>query len=148
MPVLCDPKMVCCRDTLNSPGLAIESYRTTTDLVGPTFHAAHDTPNTSDVSDADVSDARPADTMDADVFEVPSSGAGEIAVDEPSDIPEGLAEQSIEFESRFSDTSTVVVDYFPFGNPGAPIPGVAQGHSSYAQYRATQGDSIWAPFRS
>jgi hypothetical protein len=45
-------------------------------------------------------------------------------------------------------TSSVVVDIFPFGNPGAPIPGVPQGRSSYAHFRATQGDTVWAPFRS
>jgi hypothetical protein len=98
--------------------------------------------------------------MDVDAFEVLSRGdgllmtanTGEIAVDdsERSDAPEGLAEQSIEFESLFSDISTVFVDHFPFGKPGAPISrsGAPQGLSSYAQFRATQGDSIWAPFQS
>ena len=84
--------------------------------------------------------------MDADAFEVLTQGRIIADDSDPSD----LAEESIEFESHFSDGSIVVVDHFPFGNPGAPIPGMAQGMSSHAQFRAThwQGDSIWAPFQS
>ena len=80
------------------------------------------------------------DTSDAD------TNPGEIAVDEPADVPEELAEHSIEFESRFTDM--VVIESFPFGNPGAPIPGVTQGPTSYDSFRARHGDSIWAPFKS
>jgi len=84
--------------------------------------------------------------MDADAFEVLTQGR--ISADD-SDPPDP-AEGSIEFESHFSDVSMVVVDHFPFGKPGAPIPGMAQGLPSHAQFRAThwQGDSIWAPFQS
>ena len=71
-----------------------------------------------------------------------TANTGEIAMDEPSDMPEAHAEHSIESKLRFSDTSTVVIDYFPFGNPGAPIPGIAQRRSS------TQQDSEWSPFHS
>ena len=89
-----------------------------------------------DAMDANTSDA---DTSEIDTFQVLSgcdallmmTNSGEIAVGGLSDIPEDLAEQSIEFESHFSDTSTVVVDHFPFGNPGASIPGATQGQSSY-----------------
>ena len=119
-----------------------------------------DTDN-ADVTDSlDTGDARPAsgvnvdavNGLNADVFQQLSQDDAdlmtcEIAVDRPSDVPEGPAEQSIEFDSHFSDTSSVVVVGFPFGNPGAPIPGVPQGPSSYEQLRATQGE-IWAPFRS
>ncbi|KAN0103997.1 hypothetical protein V8E52_011427 [Russula decolorans] len=76
-----------------------------------------------------------------------STYPSEIAVDRPPDVLEVPAEQSIEFESHFSDTSSVVVDTFPFGNPGAPIPGVPQGRSSYELFQVTQ-EGIWAPFRS
>lgn len=49
---------------------------------------------------------------------------------------------TIEFESSFTDTSSVVVEAFPFGNPGAALPG------PHTPNRATQGDSDWAPFQS
>jgi hypothetical protein len=68
----------------------------------------------------------------------------EIPVDEVLDVPEHIMEQSIEFESHFSDTSAVVIDRFPFA--GATIPPPTQGQGG--QIRATSGDSIWAPFRS
>ena len=99
--------------------------------------------------DTDNSDSEPmdTDTSDTDAFQAFSRGeglsttanTGEIAVDEPADVPE----HSIEFEARFTDTSTVVIDNFPFGNPGAPIPGATQGPTFFAG-----GDSIWAPFWS
>ena len=75
---------------------------------------------------------------------------GEIAADNTSDVQEDLAEESIEFESHFSDGSTVAVDQFPFGKPGTPIVPAAQELSSHAQFQAIQrqGDSIWAPFQS
>ena len=103
---------------------------------------------------ADATDT--ADAADANAFHELTQGdrlatttnTGKIAVDEPSDIPDTLPEQTIEFESHFLDTSTVVVDQFPFGNPGAPIPGTTQGSSWYDMFRARHGESIWAPFKS
>ena len=112
-----------------------------------------------DMSNAHATDDMDADAADAvepDVFQQLSQGDGdltmttacEIAVNRPPDVPpEGPAEQSIEFDSHFSDTSSVVVDIFPFGNPGAPIPDMPQGPSSYEQFQATHGET-WAPFRS
>jgi hypothetical protein len=41
-------------------------------------------------------------------------------------------------------TSTVVVDRFPSGSPGAPIPGMPCGIS----WRDTSMESMWTPFRS
>ena len=88
----------------------------------PTLHDGYDPQGASN-----------ANNPDADAFEALLQGAGllmtantgEIAIDEPSDMPEACTKHSIESESCFSDTSTVVIDYFPFGNPGAPIPGIA-----------------------
>jgi len=65
-------------------------------------------------------DVEVADAVDADAFQQLSQGDGdltttiasEIAVDRPPDILEGHPEQSIEFDSHFSDTSSVVVDQF------------------------------------
>lgn len=51
-------------------------------------------------------------------------------------------------ESNYSSSPGVVIDHFPFGHPGAPIPGM---HGNPSMYEATQehlGDSEWAPFRS
>src|ERR1700742_2251232 len=45
-------------------------------------------------------------------------------------------------------TSTIVVDQFPSGNAGAPIPGMACGSSVYESCEAMHTDSIWAPFKS
>ncbi len=44
--------------------------------------------------------------------------------------------------------STPVVDRFPFGSPGMPIPDKPQGPSAYESQQATSMDSSWAPFRS
>jgi hypothetical protein len=71
----------------------------------------------------------------------------EIAVDRPPDVLEGHPEHLIEFHSIFSETSLVVVDTFPFGNPGAPIPGLPHDSTAYEQFQATHGET-WAPFKS
>ncbi|KAH9019702.1 hypothetical protein EDB84DRAFT_1624592 [Lactarius hengduanensis] len=42
----------------------------------------------------------------------------------------------------------LVVDRFPHGSPGAPIPGTLQGSHMYQSSHETFGSSIWAPFRS
>jgi hypothetical protein len=67
----------------------------------------------------------------------------EIAADRPPDAREGA---SIEFESTFTDTLSVVVENFPFGNPGAPIPGLPHGPSPYNDFGEDWGP--WGPFRS
>jgi hypothetical protein len=43
--------------------------------------------------------------------------------------------------------SAVEVEEFPFGRPGAPIPGRAQDPLEYESQAASVG-SAWAPFRS
>jgi hypothetical protein len=139
-------------------GLADEILSTNTDPDLPASHETHDATDTNnaDAMHVDLADVTDTDASDPDVFQQESqvdgllteTNTGEIAVDEPSDISDSLAEQSFEFQSHFSDTSTVVVDRFPFGNPGAPIPGATQGPSFNDLYRATHGDSMWAPFQS
>ena len=144
-----------------------------TDLNDPAVHEGYDPPDcaeasginnadannptiTYDADPADGDDLDAADVTDANAFQELSRGDGhlmatnacEIAADRPSDIPEDTAEQSIEFESNFSRTSSVVVEVFPFGNPGAPIPGMPPGCSLDVQFQHTQGDSSWAPFQS
>lgn len=111
-----------------------------------------------DMSDAlttNSMDADATDALDADAFQQLSqndgnsttTNTGEIAVDGPPDDLEGPAEQTIEFDSHFSDTLSVVVDVFPFGNAGAPMPGVPPGLSAYELLRLTRR-GIWAPFQS
>ncbi|KAN0105222.1 hypothetical protein V8E52_011254 [Russula decolorans] len=92
---------------------------------------ANDSTSTYDYPAIDLDDA---DVTDTNTFQELTREEG--------------AEKTIEIESNSMKTSSVVVDIFPFGNPGAPIPGVPQGRSSYAHFRATQGDTVWAPFRS
>ena len=151
--------MACHCDTFRST--VTDSYPANTISNNPALHEIYDPPDAPNADNADVtdsmdtSDACPAnavdvdaaDATDADVFQLLSQGhASKIAVDRPPDVLEGPAEQSMDF-SHFSDTSSVIVDRFPFGNPGAPIPGVPQGRSSYEQFQATQSE-IWSPFQS
>ncbi|KAH8990406.1 hypothetical protein EDB86DRAFT_3235371 [Lactarius hatsudake] len=42
----------------------------------------------------------------------------------------------------------LVVDCFPHGSPGAPIPGTVQGSHVYQSSEETFKSSVWAPFRS
>jgi hypothetical protein len=44
--------------------------------------------------------------------------------------------------------SAVVVDKFPTGSPGAPIPGIPRGSHAYQSHQVMPEDSVWAPFRS
>jgi hypothetical protein len=50
--------------------------------------------------------------------------------------------------SDSESASTVIVEHFPFGEPGAPVPGRAQGPSAFDSQEAGFTDSPWAPFRS
>ena len=140
------------------------------DPLGREGHGPPDAADTSGIDNADDNnstityDAHPpdgdnldtADVTDANAFQELSQGGGhpmltdtcEIAVDSAPDILENDGEQSIEFESNFSRTSSVVVEVFPFGSPGAPIPGMPPGRSSHVWFQDTQEDSTWAPFKS
>src|SRR6266702_584095 len=44
-------------------------------------------------------------------------------------------------------TTTLVIDRFPHGHPGAPVSGIGQASIFEATCNGL-GDSIWAPFRS
>jgi len=97
------------------------------------------------------------DVADADMFEELSRGNGpsiatilnQPAVNDTLEVPEDPIEEIPQIEVQNSETAlTVVIDCFPSGNPGTPIPGLPQGPSAYESYQATASDSIWAPFRS
>ena len=155
--VLCNPVKVFRTTLLDAiTRFTIVSYPANTYSNSPALHIYNlpDTYNDYDTNDADSDatssmDAR--DARDVHAFQPLSQGdahltttnACEIAVDRPPDVLEAPGEDSIEFDSRFSSTSSVLVESFPFGNPGAPIPGMPE-EPSYKQSHATP----WAPFRS
>ena len=61
---------------------------------------------------------------------------------DPTDVPD---------VERLDTPSTVVIEEFPFGSPGAPIPDKPRGTPGYASAASHQdalADSIWAPFQS
>ncbi len=54
-----------------------------------------------------------------------------------------------QFDANSSDAPPqLVIDHFPHGRPGAPIPGARQGSSPYHSSQEAFGPSIWAPFCS
>ncbi|KAH8986507.1 hypothetical protein EDB83DRAFT_2240317 [Lactarius deliciosus] len=62
--------------------------------------------------------------------------------------PSDLTQPLLHSEPGDSNGSQLVVDRFPHGSPGAPIPGTLQGTHMYQSSHETLGSSIWAPFRS
>lgn len=151
-------------DTLSFTGYAIDAYFRNTDPSGPALHEdRYPSDGPSGTNDADANDSTSiddnpavdldvADVTDANTFQELTQGDGEtnsseIAADRPPDNQEE-GEETILIESNSTKTTSVVVDVFPFGDPGAPLPGIPQGLSSNARVHATQGDTVWAPFRS
>ncbi|KAH8987479.1 hypothetical protein EDB86DRAFT_3065716 [Lactarius hatsudake] len=59
-----------------------------------------------------------------------------------------LAQPLLHSEPGDSNGSQLVIDRFPHGSPGAPIPGTLQGTHLYQSSHETLGSSIWALFRS
>jgi hypothetical protein len=88
-----------------------------------------------------VGDLDVADIIDADVFEVLTYD-----IDSAARMPSPILAQS--GANNPESGSGIVVDAFPFGSPGAPIPGTSQHCSAYESNQATLGDSVWAPFHS
>jgi hypothetical protein len=78
------------------------------------------------------------------------------ALDDPTDITLDPTDNTLDptdvlDAERLDTPSTVVIEEFPFGSPGAPIPDKPQGTPAYASAASHQdvlADSIWAPFRS
>ena len=101
------------------------------------------------------------DAMDTDAFEaltqgtiysvatIPnhSAGDGTTGVSEGPTMQE--TGQTLPFDVLDAETSpTVVIDHFPLGSAGTPIPGILQGPLAYAPNQATAAESAWAPFNS
>jgi hypothetical protein len=94
----------------------------------------------------------PADTADANTFEAmnqdqtfsPASVAPESSGPQSSTLPPDDTIESRTFNSEAS--STVIVDHFPHGHPGAPLS--SEQVSIFELVQNELGDSIWVPFRS
>ena len=72
---------------------------------------------------------------------------------DPSDQALSLAPPShgsvtVNTETSCSSGSNVIIEYFPFGNPGALVSGMQCSPSIYEATHESFGDSQWAPFRS
>ena len=96
----------------------------------------------------------PADVVDADALEALSQGNNFPTVTNPDQraVDAILEDPDEGFRVNLDDsdaetTSTVTVERFPFGSPGAPIPGRPPGPSTY-ESQVTLAASVWAPFRS
>jgi hypothetical protein len=62
---------------------------------------------------------------------------------------DGVPDQSVLIDvENLATIPTVIIDKFPTGNPGAPIPDMPQHSHAYESQGAMPGDSVWAPFRS
>jgi hypothetical protein len=74
--------------------------------------------------------------------------AATIPDQEGIEIDEQRSSQTNQNKADDPDTmSIVVIDHFPSGSPGAPIPGMPHGTSTHESWRESM-ESIWAPFRS
>ena len=121
-----------------------------------TFILCTITDDTRDFDDISI-ELDPADLADADALEdliygsSNTSAHDQLAVDEtPVDLMVQPDETEVGDQGDMADlvsASAVVIESFPFGMPGAPIPGRAQGPSVYDSHAALMG-SPWAPFRS
>jgi hypothetical protein len=122
---------------------------------------ASNTAHTADgADDADPADADPADAMDADLLELLANdhyAATNPEQDRPVEPPLSPVEPQpsaplpthpTQPDADSSDAPTLVVNRFPDGSPGAPIPGSHQGSTVYNSSREAFGASVWAPFRS
>jgi hypothetical protein len=119
--------------------------------------ALNDVPDPANVADADVADAEAAD---ADAYEellrnhpqtifpdetTTGNASGSPEPTEHNDEREVGNQADITLPQR---TATHVVELFPFGCPGMPIPDKPRGSSVYESQQATSMDSPWAPFQS
>jgi hypothetical protein len=96
-------------------------------------------PDSDDLADADALYASMHDQLRDDETPIPQHNQTEVSED-------GDQADTVDSESM-STVEAVEVEHFPFGRPGAPIPGRAQSPSGYDS-QATSMGSLWAPFRS
>ena len=99
-----------------------------------------------------------ADITDANAFEIlsqhnPTSSAVYPEMDPPngelSSAPPPEHTSPIQSQMGNAETdSTLVVECFPHGQPGALVAGVPQGTTLYESTQDVLGESVWAPFWS
>ena len=154
---------LCCRadyTTLQSPSASVPHAVSPLDSI-PTpcvlgADIPHDESTSLAVNDRALDANDLTDALDSDAYEALSrgnnfSGATTPDLQAPDDIPQDPVQQDFQTDADNSDvpiTSTVVVDRFPSGSPGAPIPGMPSGPSMYESHQATLAASVWAPFSS
>lgn len=134
-------------------------------------HAGLDTTHTTNsahtTDNANATDTDDADTTDADILELlvnnhsittnteqdrPVEAQSAVPPVTPPIEPMPPAELMPPADPPQPDADTpdsvipLVIDRFPHGNPGAPIPGAHQG--SYQRSQEAFGASAWAPFHS
>ena len=104
--------------------------------------------------DEDLADQQDADTLD-DLRQDPRLPPTTRPTLDASDsalssapAPESATIPSNTGHSVGSDSSDVIIDFFPFGQPRAPVPGTQWGSSTYEATHNSLGDSLWAPFQS
>ena len=131
-----------------------------------TAHAA-DSPHPTKTAD----DPDPADAIDRDLLELLANSNSDTAtsanpeqvrsvvtpveVQSPAPAPAPDEPQLAQLPAlprldadRSDIPPQLVIEHFPHGSPGVPIPGADQGSSIYQSSQDAFGASIWAPFRS
>jgi hypothetical protein len=115
--------------------------------------------NSDEILDAaDVTDANAFEELQVYVNELPRAtipdqgrvdGLNTATILDQEGIDEEGSPRTNQIEADDPDTtSTVVVDRFPFGSSGTPIPGMPRGTLAHESWRDTPMESMWAPFRS
>jgi hypothetical protein len=110
------------------------------------------------MSDSEEGYDDPADVTDADVFHdlLCTANHNRATHDDTQGTPEDATQHGpteLDDQTNTADLeteSTIVIDKFPFGSPGMPIPGMLQGSSAYKTLQSTHvdADTSWAPFSS
>jgi hypothetical protein len=99
----------------------------------------------------------PTDVVDADAFEELTQNMvhsslpthDQPSVDDTLEVPDDPGQPANQTGAGDEGaTSVVVVDQFPSGHAGVPIPGMARGSTAYESSQALLADSVWAPFKS
>jgi hypothetical protein len=104
----------------------------------------------------------PANVMDADAFHdlLCAANYDQATLDNTQVTPEDTTQHNpteLEDEAEPDDEtnaadleteSAVVIDKFPFGSTGMPVPGMLLGLSAYETLQNMHADTLWAPFSS
>ena len=127
------------------------------------IHVSEILPTISDTEDVCIDPPDPADVADADAYEelshenltaTPPTLPDQTTLPEVPEIPDLRQREDQTGENNQADlmssqrtSASTVVDEFPFGSPGMPIPDRRRGSTVY-ELRQVSTDSPWAPFHS